>query len=424
METFRSINDELLGRIIDGATSRVVYVAPGVGKAGNAALVRAMKRDSISLTIIIDSDEDAYRIGYGEPDALAELHEAASRLQFPLRRQTGLRIGMLVTDEQLVIWAPTARSVEPEPGREQPNAIFLTGSAVRTVASAVGSDDSQVLPDKAEVGREPLTPHELNKTVENLKANPPAPFDLAQKTRVFATRFQFVEFELMGAEWTERRVRLSSILLNADLPEHLQEIIDTQVRPFQAMGDLTFKVPLLVDGEPVFNKNGERIVKPATQAEMTKLWAGIRDRYLRQVKGFGWLIRRDRLHKFLDEVSVYEEALKAWVSAFRDHVSNEQDSVVNSIVESIHRRLERSAHSSKYAGMNLRAEVEAGLQRMRIIEPKVRIVIKNVSWESTRDAEFVAALQQALRKEDLHDWFEEYTAVRQRENSLQGDPIK
>lgn len=414
METFAAVDDAFLAKGIDSASSRVVYVAPGVGQATAQALVRAIRREALSVTIILDSDEEAYRIGYGDARALVALHDAAAREGFPLRRQAGLRIGLLVLDDELVIWAPTARSVEQERAQEQPNAVVLKGAVVQKVEAAVGSDNSPVLPDQAEIGKEAMRPEELKDTIESLKANPPAPFDLARRTHVFSTRFQFVEFEIRGAEWTERRIKLSSLLLNADLPEDLQDLLETQVRPFQAAADLAFDVPLVVRGKRVFEQDGKRMTDPQTQAEIVKGWSSIRDRYLHQLKGFGWLIRRDRLDTFRTEIDAYEETLRAWVNAFQAHIGRDEDRLVQSIVASIAGRLQRSVRQDKFQGVDLKAEVQRGLQRLRVIEPTVRIVLKNVSWESSRDSEFLAALEKALPKKELEGWFEEFTAARQR----------
>jgi hypothetical protein len=414
MTTFAVVDDAFLGRGIDDARSRIVYVAPGVGKATAAALSRAMTRESVSLTIILDANEDAYRIGYGEPCALMALHDTAVRTQFPLRREAGLRIGLAALDEQVIIWAPTARSVEPEPKETQPNAIVLGGAVVAKVEEAVAADNSSVLPTDAEIGREALRPEELNKTIESLKTNPPAPFDLSARTRVFSTRFQFVEFEVRGAEWTERRIKLSSLLLNSDLPDSLQDILETQVRPFQAAADVRFKVPYLVHGRLAYEQDGNKMLEPMTQGEIVKAWAEIRDRNLRQLKGFGWLIRRDRLEQFRAEVSAYEETLGAWVEAFREHVAQDEARLIQAIVDSIRQRVDRSTQRDKLAKLDLNAEVQRGLQRLRVIEPMVRIVLKNVSWESSRDQEFLDALQTALPKEELKGWFEEFTAAKER----------
>ena len=57
-------------------------------------------RDHVVLTIVLDKDEDAYRIGYGEPEALELLHASASKFAIPLRCQAGLRLGLLVHDDE------------------------------------------------------------------------------------------------------------------------------------------------------------------------------------------------------------------------------------------------------------------------------------------------------------------------------------
>jgi hypothetical protein len=85
---------------------------------------------------------------------------------------------------------------------EQPSSL------ADVIRYAVGADDSNVLLAKVEIGCEPFTPEQVAKTVAALKENPPAPFDLSVKTRVFSTKFQFVEFELRGAVWTTQSLEL------------------------------------------------------------------------------------------------------------------------------------------------------------------------------------------------------------------------
>jgi hypothetical protein len=50
---------------------------------------------------------------------------------------------------------------------------------------------------------------------------------------------------------------------------------------------------------------------------------------------------------------------------------------------------------------------------MRVIPPHVRIVTKDVSWESTRDEEFTEALRDAVPAVELEGWFYEFTAARE-----------
>lgn len=414
MQTFTNVTDEYLSRRIDAARTRIVYAAPGVASMTAEALVRALQREDLATTIILDAEEDAYRIGYGDPAALVPLHQAAVHHQFPLRKQAGLRIGLLAIDGEAVIWAPTARSLEPERTAGQPNGVVLGGVAAQALENAVGAEKSNVLPSDAEIGKQALRPEELQSTVARLEENPPEPFDLARKTRVFATRFQYVECEVRGAEWAKRRIKLSSILFNADLPESLQDILDTQVRPFQMAADRTFPVPCLVKGRPAYERDGSRMLEPASQADIEKAWSEIQSRFLYKVKDFGWIIRRDRLDEFRQIVGAYQETLVCWVAAFRKHVSNEEDSLVKSIVNSVTARITRSDHGGKLKGFDVETEVKRGLERLRIIEPRVRIVLKNISWESSRDAEFLQAIERAVPREERAGWFEEFTAARTR----------
>lgn len=414
MSLFQSCNDELLGNLIKDSASKVVFMAPGIGNCVANELIAAMERDELSVTIILDADEDAFRVGYGDVEALAKLHAAASRNQFPLRRQAGIRIGLLVADECVVVWAPTARCVEAERAEYEPNALVLTNKAIADdICHAVGADQSTVLPQDAQIGREALRMEDLALTLERLASNPPEPFNLAHKARVFSTKFQFIEFEVRGAEWTERRIRLSSLLLNADLPTELQDVLDSQVRPFQSVADLKFDVPLVVNGEPAYKKDGSPMTVQATQADIAKGWANIRDRYLRQLRGFGWLIRRDQMQAFNAEVLIYEGTLKVWVAAFKNHALVNEEKLVAEIDKALSDRVKRASKPEQYEKIDLKAEVRNGLQRMRITEPRVRIVSKNISWESTRDDEFAASLARAFTPEELKGWMDEFTAARE-----------
>ncbi|MEZ5293420.1 MAG: hypothetical protein R2745_20225 [Vicinamibacterales bacterium] len=410
-QTFLAVNDGRLAAAIDKAQRRVLFAAPGLGEMAGRALVDAASRLPTAAIVILDADADSCRIGYGDAEPLLMIQEAADCGKVALRRQHGLRLGVLVADDEILIWSPTPRSVERERD-EEPNGIALQGPAVEICSRAMGEGRSDS--SEAEIGRNELGADEVTATVEELRKNPPAPFDLAQKARVFSARFQFVEFELRGAEWTERRLKLSSFLMNADLPESLRDLLDTQIRPFQGKGDVSFEVPCLVRGKPAYTAEGERMFVPATQAEILRAWSDIRDGYLRQVKGFGWLIRRDDLAEFTNDVASFEETLRAWVDGFVEAIRADEATLVKEVTQAVASRTSRAAQRQLFEELDLEQEVRKGLDRLRVIEPRVRIVLKNVAWESTRDDEFMEALRQALPEEDLEGWFEEFTVARER----------
>jgi hypothetical protein len=253
-----------------------------------------------------------------------------------LRSHPGLRIGLLLADDEVLIWSPTPKAVEDQRHTEQPNGIDLgaavevmgsptspgkapisiagagdrAGSLADVIRNAVGSDDSDVPLANAEIGCETFTPDQVAKTVAALKENPPAPFDLSVKTRVFSTKFQFGAAALRGAAWTTREVTMSSLLLNPDVSEDLQELFETRVRPFSAQANVSVEVPTLVQSQVAYSRDGKPILSPMTQADIEKAWKEILKRYLRRLEGFGWLIYRSEKQAFEATVAAYETVLK------------------------------------------------------------------------------------------------------------------
>jgi hypothetical protein len=323
MSTFISVNDQLLCRRIVAAIHRIVFVAPAVSREVAVALGECFRRAG-SVTIVLDRDEEAYRLGYGDREGLERLQKLARDNHIGIRSQPGLRIGLLLVDDDVLVWSPTPQAVEGQRSDAQPNGLDLRGTSARGTASmgddafdlaksdgsptptaslsdvirnAVGADDSDVPIGQAEIGCEAFTPEQVSETVEALKKDPPAPFDLARKTRVFSTRFQFVESELRGAAWTTREIKLSSLLLNPDIPDELQDLFETRVRPIVAL-------------------------------------------------------------------------IKA--------------------------RAERSQAKDKLKDIDIDGTVRSGIKRLRVIQPSIKLVFKEISWESTRDGEFTEALRKAL----------------------------
>ena len=186
-----------------------------------------------------------------------------------------------------------------------------------------------------------------------------------------------------------------------------------------------------MEGQIAYNHRGEGILVPTTQRDIEKTWQGIKERYLFRVQGFGSLIRKKDLAAFRAGIDAFQELLRAWVKGFRCQAKQDEDELVSSIVISIRQRIEQSGRRKQYehlfagsshtpgrpdarASTVLDERVREGLARMRIKEPRVRVVVKDVSWESSRDQEFTAALRAALPASALRGWFEEFTAAQER----------
>jgi hypothetical protein len=55
--------------------------------------------------------------------------------------------------------------------------------------------------------------------------------------------------------------------------------------------------------------------------------------------------------------------------------------------------------------------VRKGLDNLRVIEPGVKVVYKNITVESTRDKEFLSVLEKALPDEELKEWYQIFNAA-------------
>ncbi|WP_298196726.1 hypothetical protein [Novosphingobium sp.] len=82
----------------------------------------------------MDADPEVYRLGYGDQAALEPLHEAMTANGLALARQPGIRIGLMVADERMLVYSPVPRLIEAaSPNPEKPNAVIISGQAARQV---------------------------------------------------------------------------------------------------------------------------------------------------------------------------------------------------------------------------------------------------------------------------------------------------
>ena len=441
MTRFETATDEMLVNQIRKARNRIVFMAPGVSETVADALVNAARQQrSSSVTVILDVDEEAWRIGYGDTDGLEHLIQHQRRIR--LRKHSGVRIGLLMADSVVTIWSPTPRSVDAERESGQPNAVVLDGALIENNAvvrevhrDAIQDTESNMRQPSSDAvaegtsnltkelemrlqddsgGQQDIQPGELEELVKELQENPPAPFDLARKVRVFSTRFQYVETEVQGVELTGRKIKISSFLLNSDLPGSLQDVLETQIRPYRTKEEIPFDVPCIVRGQIAYDRDQEKILGPMNQREIRGIWNDIQHRYLVRIPKFGTLIRKREMAKFRSESECYECVIKDWVKQFRAHSEKEEETLISEIVKVIQNRIQQSGRREKFESFDFKTEVRKGLTGMRVIEPRVRIIIKDVSWESSRDQEFTDALRKALPAEELEGWFEEFVAAEER----------
>lgn len=205
MEVFDCINSERLSNLISSAQDRILLVAPSVSKQVADALVVASQRIS-SLRIVIDPGEWVYRLGYGEIEGLAAL-EAAN---LTIHRCSGLRIGVIETDQEFYVFSPTPLQIEREPTHPQtPNAVRIAPAEANRIMDAV-APSADLTEKKAEIGNIRITKEEITETKKAIEERPPVKPDLNRQMSVLNSEFQFVETTFKGGSIERRTLHLSA----------------------------------------------------------------------------------------------------------------------------------------------------------------------------------------------------------------------
>jgi uncharacterized repeat protein (TIGR03803 family) len=188
-----SLPDIELEAQIRCARRRLVVIAPGLSESVARAIVDQWPTlGPNAVQVVLDPDPEVCRLGLGDLAALKMLHDTAERIGGRIHQQQGLRVGVVVTDETTTVYSPTPRLIEAggKPGERQ-NALRFDTPILSPESTATDSELRSI-----DLHTKPMTHADVQKTTQDLDANPPVKFDLARKVRVFNARFEFVEFEL------------------------------------------------------------------------------------------------------------------------------------------------------------------------------------------------------------------------------------
>jgi hypothetical protein len=434
MSTFCAVNDEALIELIRQAERRIVYVAPGLYLPVAKALgARFAELGKLEITLVLDADEDVCRIGFGELAALQEVHRQSLQDGFYVRSQPGLRVGVLLADDQTLIWSPTPRAVEaaPEttdkslpPSTASPNGLLLGANPGEQIARAVCAEGTETDPSHAEIGTSAMTPEQVAAVTQALINNPPIPVDLARITRVFSTKLQFVELKVQGAKLAQRQIRISSDLLNADANEHLRSVLDARLRAFADFKEREIEVPMFVRGEPAFDKNSKQMLESVSEASLTRDRNAIESDFFYDVSGFGRLMERTRRAEFEKRVGAYKTRVIAHSDGVRKKLAEEADAIILDIVHLIRERIAR-ARMPAIDSEKLTDGLRKTLSRVEEEVPTIQWVFKEVTYEQTQDENFRRKLDKALPatvKRRLGNWYEKFSAAKQVQHSAKGIP--
>ncbi|TAK52676.1 MAG: hypothetical protein EPO27_00735 [Betaproteobacteria bacterium] len=417
--TFTVVNDEALCAAIAATRQMLVYVAPGITKPVVDALGGSLgSQPNLLATVIVDLDPEVYRLGYGTEEGLRALQELAGRQHLELRQQAGVRIGLLVTDSQTLVYSPTPLLIEAGSTSEaKPNAVVIargadsTASLMRACGAAGSPDQATPAPQDAEIGRVPATPQQVDASLQALKELPPKKFDVARIERVYESKIQFVELELTGYRLSAKRVNIpNDLLLGED--KALKQRLKNSFLLLQGEQTITVQISDLdpKTQEPRKDSDGKPILVEWTEAELERQRKALYDDFLINVPRFGQIIMRRNRPAFDERVSL----LKAQIAAFNEAVQKTLDRNLEAAIEALAQTLlprVRTNIPQRYARVLAIAAPsdEDVLSLLRhdlkhsfgssadLFKPELRWVFKDVTYESISDKNFRDVLSKALR---------------------------
>lgn len=396
MTAFAVANDLTLTKLIGQAQRRVIFLAPAVSNAVAKALVECLERlGSDAVAITLDVGAEVYRLGYGDREALTLLYGAMRKHGKPLTRHPGIRVGLLIVDDAMMVYAPTPLLIEA--GQREPNApnAISLGPPPYSVIRELGLGESSVKDQT--VGLDIASAGTIQNVHNDLERNPPQKFDIARKVRVFNAHFEFVEFELLGTAISRKTVPIPSKLMGLAGDEQTQKLLKASFR--------------LVDSTDALS---------GSHLEHDKLL--IAKGFLKSLPGYGTVILRAKKADFEREVAKLQKTVADFGEKIQKTLQTAMDknrkalekALLPSLLENPPEQW-RMSDKSKPAKETLERLLDEELARAfgtadRLIgKMEVKVLFKAVTYESLKDARFIQLARKAFPS--LDQLLDEYSAA-------------
>jgi ribosome-associated translation inhibitor RaiA len=414
MSSIQTITDQHLIDAIKAAKHRVVFVAPGIWLEVAESLSDTWKRlgpDQVS--IILDIDAEVCRFGYGSLEGLECLKATAQHLNQAIGHEPGIRICIVIADEQTFIFSPTPRLIESSPGSSLVPGISTprANGIVLSAPPPAVEKDLGATPEQATertIGLEAVNHKAVEAVAQDLKKNPPKTFDVARAVNVYNAAIQFVEFKVSGCQLTGHKASLPSELTKvARKNPTLDKKIDKSLRLIEDEDDL------------ITNKD---LSQDTIFAERKR----IEDDFLIHVRG-GTIIARKKKEDFCHRVEALQQLIKKFAARVSEKLNDrylqvaEQlatellPDVLQDIPQAWAKKLGSSPDALEVKFRIKDALIHAfGNPDRRISAMKATVLFKDVTYDMLKDPEFIHVISEEFP--DLKH-IEEYTAAKESQQS-------
>jgi hypothetical protein len=394
-QPLRAATSELIAEFVRSATRRLVVLAPAVSLHVAVAIrERWFAIGANGVTITLDVDPEVYRLGYGDAVAMEGLEQTGREVGGLLQRHPGIRIGVVIADDRVLVYSPVPQLVEAGPrDAAAPNAVVL-GPPPVALENALGVGDEGHR--NQTIGLDKAKTDDIATLQENLRVNPPQRFDVARRIRVFNAAFQFVELAMSGTSIGRRTVQI---------PSHLLGVADAKTRE-----QLRTVLRIVPTGHALSGDNLERLRR------------GIERDHLKPIPGFGQALPRTRKEAFERKVELLKERVEEFKAEVSKRLQEELTARVGELETALMPRLTEAPPSEWLLPGDeparteaLRAELHRDLERAMgsvegfVGDMRVTVVYKDVTYESLTDEKFLTAARKVFP--DLPQLHAEYDAA-------------
>ena len=407
---FATLRPHDIAQAILSAKRRVIFTAPGLEQSIASALVNAAKaigRDKV--TIVVDVSEPAVRLGYGTIDDIQMLQNEG----LSVRHAGGCRIGVLIADNNGWAFSLPAMMVEDQKlPNDSPNAFVLTSGQVAEFEKAFrdtgGNSGDDISETNEKTGTKPLTaakvsPVEVEKVKAAIDKNPPQPFELSRKVRVYTAYLQFVELKLHGAHIHRHTIKIP----------HQIRLLLTENKDIQKRFSASFK---LVEAKT--KSAGDSLVNEVEE---------LRKGFLVPLTGIGNVILRANRPAFEQAWKQLENRLDHHRNEIKTQLSNELDATKNNLIEALVRpvceqppdellRQTSRPITEEKARRYLDEVLSRAIPNIDELVSEIRLscFFKDITIEMLENKEFQALIAKAFSLEPWAKPFQDFSAAKAR----------
>ena len=413
---YLSLDSKKLAEKISNAQKSVCYAAPGILPKVAKALVEVSERiKPESITVCLDLNEEVFRMGYGDIEAVETLQNS----KIKLNSSSGLRAGIIIIDNFGYMFTPTALLLEADELSDAPNAMRLLESQVTEVRIRISEKEREIVAQMAETEKErerirqqdveveskETQESEIRDIKENLKKNPPTKFNLQRQVRVFSAKLQYVEISFSGVRIQRRRIPIPQGLFTENATDELNDKLRT-----------TFD---LIKNNEEFSTN--HLVKKLNNTK--KNFTCFLDKTSR-------VILKEKKLEFDNEISEIEKELTEYKKDLVQKLDNEFEKSKQQILEHCVPILQKNppkkltySMPNQYGKEEIRQWVEREVFKMfpkadeLCQKMKLEVVYKDITFETLNDKDFISKIKKRF---PYHDWdklYDDYLAAKEKEDS-------